>query len=847
MAAQLSAKMSIDVSGYEKGISEAKQSTEQYKTQLGDLSKSFPSMRKELVQTKKAIQDMENAWRSMSDAQKKSFEGQQLYKQLTQLKTRGADLVDTLGDINAELRNMASDTKALDIAKQGFDVLGNTVSLAANAYATFTGDNEDAKRALTIFASVQSTVNTLTALQNALQKQSSLMLGITTLQQKAKTKAMELDTVATEGNIVATKGATAAQWALNLAADANPYILLLSAIVALVGGYVMFQDEVNSLIGIQSDLEKEQQAIDDEFKNQTKTLGETQVKVTSLQNEWKALKTEAEKKQWINDNKDAFKDLGVEVNTVEQAENLLVKNTAAFLEAQQLRAEALAYTAVAASKYQKAIENKEMADEQDIAWYEGAFTQLKQFAQGKYVQTFDQIKHSKGKAMYDAALEAEEQANEYVRKAYERNQQADKKLKAASIVETKKDDKKGNKSGTKTDKSNPDKDKLDAQAGSLSALENQLSELQEKYKKGLLPNLNADEYKHKVAELEEQIKDKKIELGLIMPTNTLQGINDEISDLQNKLNYLPVDSAEFDELLRKIQSLKQQKIEIEAHINKDKLVSDINKIADEALKVTDDKKQWDFSGLPKEVAKQAEEAKKELEKIEQAKQKLENIVINVNGEFSTVEIEAATEALSRLGDKYDELTSKVETYNDAASQQREQQKTQEKIVDGWNNVSNALSTTAGAMKQLGEDNAAMTIQFMANAAQMVAQIAKLIPAKQAEAMGNAIAEGTKAPWPIQIATIASLVGTVIATFASLPKFASGGVITGPYATGDRLLVRANAGERILTAKQNNALENALDSNSLNGEVKVQLGVSKVRGQEMFLAVKNYMKVSGAKW
>lgn len=66
------------------------------------------------------------------------------------------------------------------------------------------------------------------------------------------------------------------------------------------------------------------------------------------------------KKKFINDNKDAFTQLGVEVNSVKDAENLLVKNTGNFIAAIKLRAKAAAGQSTLQSLYaeQQMLEDK---------------------------------------------------------------------------------------------------------------------------------------------------------------------------------------------------------------------------------------------------------------------------------------------------------------------------------------------------------------------------------------------------------------------------------------------------------------------------------------------------------
>lgn len=88
----------------------------------------------------------------------------------------------------------------------------------------------------------------------------------------------------------------------------------------------------------------------------TSSLGEQLVTIRSLQERWNQLGNDlAEKKKFITDNKDEFDKLGVSVSNVDEAENALVTNTEAFIQAMTLRAEAAAAFKLAAEEAEKAL------------------------------------------------------------------------------------------------------------------------------------------------------------------------------------------------------------------------------------------------------------------------------------------------------------------------------------------------------------------------------------------------------------------------------------------------------------------------------------------------------------
>lgn len=110
-------------------------------------------------------------------------------------------------------------------------------------------------------------------------------------------------------------------------------------------------------------------SLDEALGNIAKELEETNggygnniVTLKQLQQEWKNLKTTAEKNRWIKDNKSEFDKLGVAVNGVTDAENIFVNNTEAVIEALKLRAKAAAAQKLAAEQYEKALVKRNEAE-----------------------------------------------------------------------------------------------------------------------------------------------------------------------------------------------------------------------------------------------------------------------------------------------------------------------------------------------------------------------------------------------------------------------------------------------------------------------------------------------------
>lgn len=167
-------------------------------------------------------------------------QGQQGSEEYQKMAARAGQLKDAIMDANTEVKAMASDTRALD------SVMG-AASAASGGFSAYTGltqllgtSSESTAEAQKTLGSAIAIVSGVTAIQNALQKESNLMTGIRILQTKAATKAEQLDTAAKKKNMVATAAATVTQKIFNLVASANPYVLLAIALITVVGALVAF-------------------------------------------------------------------------------------------------------------------------------------------------------------------------------------------------------------------------------------------------------------------------------------------------------------------------------------------------------------------------------------------------------------------------------------------------------------------------------------------------------------------------------------------------------------------------------------------------------------------------------
>ena len=110
------------------------------------------------------------------------------------------------------------------------------------------------------------------------------------------------------------------------------------------------------------------QNVTDEIKNANDNYAENIVTLRRLSTEWKKLGNNMkEKQQFIKDNKAEFDKLDVSIRNVDDAENLLVKNTTAFENAMFARAKAAAAASLAQKEMQKALEERVEAEKREKA------------------------------------------------------------------------------------------------------------------------------------------------------------------------------------------------------------------------------------------------------------------------------------------------------------------------------------------------------------------------------------------------------------------------------------------------------------------------------------------------
>lgn len=120
------------------------------------------------------------------------------------------------------------------------------------------------------------------------------------------------------------------------------------------------------------------EAYKDAFKSASSTYGQNLVLLNQLRDKWNQLGDDLNaKKRFIDENKTSFSNLGVSVTSVKDAENLFVGNTATFVEAMKIRAQAIASQSTLAELYAKQLQASTEAERLGIMadWRKNHVTQ----------------------------------------------------------------------------------------------------------------------------------------------------------------------------------------------------------------------------------------------------------------------------------------------------------------------------------------------------------------------------------------------------------------------------------------------------------------------------------------
>lgn len=364
MARKLSVDLELNAKGYTQGINEAKNATAQYTNATVDLKKEtedylsqFGSLRKQLSAAETEAFNLAVQFSQLSKAEKDSELGQQMADELQFAIEKAAELKNAMSDTQDAIRNAASDTAGLDAFKESLEVGKDLATAYIGVLAKMTGNEEALKNALSSLAIVQGSFNAVIKTTNMLQKNSATMIALQRAGVLSLAQAEKISAAAANASTIAYKG-------LGKAMKAIPFIAIAGAILSIGKAIIDYVIGANKATKESEKLNKEltgtKKIINDLStaynSSYASSLGKTLSLYKQLQTSYSKLSTQQEKSKWIKENTQKFKELGVSITNVNDADKILIKQSKDVIQAFKLRAEAAAEATRLQDLYVKRIE-----------------------------------------------------------------------------------------------------------------------------------------------------------------------------------------------------------------------------------------------------------------------------------------------------------------------------------------------------------------------------------------------------------------------------------------------------------------------------------------------------------
>ena len=755
---------------------------------------SANSLKRDLRQLKGLLSTLTYQWRNLSDVERSSELGRTLQAQIQAVEDKAGELADIQGDVSRVIGDIASDTRIWDAASEGLGILSNVGQTAVSVWGMFGGSVEDCARALNAFNAVGSAVNTIIAIGNATQKESAIMKGINTVQQWALTRA--------------TQAGTVAQGAFNAVANANPYMLLATALVAVgaaIWSYISLTDKGTEATNrAKKAVDKYHKALSEGSKTYNKTLGETMTSYIKLQEEYKSLKTTAEKLDFIHNQQDAFHDLEMGIDSLADAERAFNDNTGEIIEAFRKRALAAAYAAQATKLYQDALDVKA-----------GDYVPYKEALENRTLSK-DDFTHKAGsnyvkvnqrgaiKIAQKRANAVEGQTAYYLQESVAQQAEADKILKKHGLLYKKS---RGSSShggrGGRGGRNNRNGDD-DNPTGLIEKQEAKIRALEELKKKATSTE--------QIAKLNNEIYKARYMLDEMQNTVLTPTIKFNVADLSNKKDVNFTENLDFSkqfDFSKKFDFSKDMQKGIDKSLKKIKIQDEYQKMLDDVANGADiDSSMVDKFNYINEQMMSLGEKGFDFSNLEKAKDEFNGFMDEVYGQFGGADFSQQFSQIITLKDLFRESGHYAEKAGAAAAY------------------------LGDSLKAMGEEGAlAKTGAVMAAVGQIILGFAE---ASELAGKGG--------PW-VWLAWVAASVGTLATIISTVKGFSSGGIVGDGNTIGDNTLIRVNKNEMVLNTRQQAHLFDILNGgnnttmNGRGGEVTF-----KIRGCDLYGSLSNYSKI-----
>ena len=559
-----------EITGLTASLTQAEQSLGNFHRQVGNYELAGKSLRGELRQLTQQMAEMRLAGETNSEE----------YQKLVQ---KVGDYKKAMIGATKEMANASDRNLMLNGAIQAVQGLTSAYALYNSVAGLAGAKNEELNKIAQKSMLLLTALNSLEQIRNMLLSTSKVRtvarividkIEVALKEREVKARAAHIAMIGAENT--ATKTATAIQWLWNAALAANPLGAIIVAIGAAIGAYVLF----TKILGQNKDANDEQvkaqkrheEAIKENTENQKKYAEDIGQSVGALMAKYEDLRLKytelgdnlKAKNKFIKENKDNFKELGISVNNVTEADNVFIKNTAAAIQAMMARAQAQANMNLAIQAYQKAAElqNSQVTVQRQYKMARGKEVE-DYMEEGAMLDEAQKERNRKVKSLTD-------EGNNYILKAQQKNYQANTTFQNAGI-------KQATETGKKTVKNAKDiADKLKELQDARR--ENEKKNLEEEYAGMTTDFLKKQEYEKKVFELQQkydkedlaaQLKSKKItESTYNLRLNTMEKSYKAFNEKQTKeleddlKKRLEIETKSTDLLLKEAQRKADEDIAI---------------------------------------------------------------------------------------------------------------------------------------------------------------------------------------------------------------------------------------------------------------------------------------------
>ena len=766
-----------------KGVKQQLQDTTSSASGLDKIEQRFERIQNSTAPLKRKLRELQGIMDKMN------LDGLANTDVFTRMAAEAASYKDAIGDTAQAVRLLSSDTATLDAGIEAFQGLAGAASIATGVMGMLGSENEDVQKAILKVQSAIGILNGVQAIANTLNKDSILMLKLKQFWESANAETTVVATTATTANTVVTNANRIATQAWNTVKAISKALLGDFTGLILVGAgalatYAMFTDDSTEADKKNADALKDQ-------KSEAESLADTLSKKLGTETANLTGKYLALRDGWKN------------CRNEHEKNEFITNNATAF------KSLGLNITDVSSAENAFVANTNSVVQALNARAEAAAYAAIQQELYEKAIRQEASVKQQKQKVTTNTRNINNQRARAVGNTKYHDTNNYTTAGIQAQEAEARETRKQAEEMGRKSAEAARKATQLSKKSGAFGSVNTQ--QTGRKTTRTNRTTGTTNNTKEQPVFKEDAV--------------TIEDMTNNVNILTSKLKKLDINTAEFEEVSKQLEGWK------------DKLSA-----VDEKLKKKEEVKPKFEKGSIADYQDQIAAINEQLQN-----QNLSmDVRLNLLTDKENLENQAQ-ELINPLKAKEEAEKAAEEAEKERAKQQEERKSKQ---IEGYQAIGDAASAMGQLMSAAGAEGAAAAMQIVATTAnataQMIPQIMALIGAKEGEAMANGTASAAALPFPANIAAIASIIATVVGTFASIfstvGAFAGGGIIQGASTHGDQLLARVNAGEMILNGSQQARLFNLLDGAGAVGGAGMGQVSFKIKGSDLYGSLSNYSKV-----